>query len=397
MEANLQRRRILMIAPEPFFEPRGTPFSVLGRLKALSLLGHEVDLLTYPIGQDVGIPGVRIIRTTPIRFVRRVPIGPSWTKLFLDIFLLAKAVRLLLNSRYDLLHTHEEACVFGMVLANLFGTRHLYDMHSSLPQQLENCQFTRFRPLIALFGWMEHQVIRSSDAVISICPALDEHLKQLNGHGRHVMIENVASVRDSRAVTTEELQGFMTAHSFLVNKKIVLYTGTFEPYQGIDLLIASAEQVLRFHTDVLFLLVGGNPDQVQYYKERVSQLGLSKYFHFTGSRPPEEIPIFVKVSQVLVSPRTTGTNTPLKIYSYLESGKPIVATRLPTHTQVLNPDVAVLVEPDPVAFAQGLLILFENPLLGRKLGEEARKLFEDRYSFEKFVYKTDRALQLALS
>ena len=84
----------------------------------------------------------------------------------------------------------------------------------------------------------------------------------------------------------------MTAHSFLVKKKIVLYAGTFERYQGIDLLIASAEQVLRRHGDVLFLLVGGTPDQVRHYEDRVKQVGLSAHFHFTGTRPPEQIPDF---------------------------------------------------------------------------------------------------------
>ncbi len=42
--------RILMIAPEPFFEPRGTPFSEYHRIRALLDLGHTVDLVTYPFG-----------------------------------------------------------------------------------------------------------------------------------------------------------------------------------------------------------------------------------------------------------------------------------------------------------------------------------------------------------
>src|ERR1700737_4752635 len=54
--------RILMIAPEPFFEPRGTPFSEYHRIRALVELGHEVDLLTYPFGQPVSMPGLRIFR-----------------------------------------------------------------------------------------------------------------------------------------------------------------------------------------------------------------------------------------------------------------------------------------------------------------------------------------------
>ena len=52
-----------MLAPEPFFEPRGTPFSEYHRIKALGELGHHVDLVTYPIGRDVSLPNLRIFRT----------------------------------------------------------------------------------------------------------------------------------------------------------------------------------------------------------------------------------------------------------------------------------------------------------------------------------------------
>ncbi len=50
---------ILMIAPEPFFEPRGTPFSEFHRIKALIALGHTVDLVTYPFGRTSRCPGSR--------------------------------------------------------------------------------------------------------------------------------------------------------------------------------------------------------------------------------------------------------------------------------------------------------------------------------------------------
>ena len=54
--------RILMIAPEPFFEPRGTPFSEYHRIRALLELGHTVDLVTYPFGRDVALSGLRVFR-----------------------------------------------------------------------------------------------------------------------------------------------------------------------------------------------------------------------------------------------------------------------------------------------------------------------------------------------
>jgi glycosyltransferase involved in cell wall biosynthesis len=386
--------KILMLAPQPFFEPRGTPFSILGRLKAISTLGHEVDLLTYHLGRDVPIAKLSIHRTPRISFIKDVRVGPSLTKLFLDALMLIKAFRLLQTGHYDLLHTHEEASFFGILLAKLFKIRHLYDMHSSLPQQLGNFQYTRFRPLIHLFEWLERQVINSSAAIITICPALEEQVKRINGGVPQVMIENVASEGDPAAVSEEEVQAFQTACG-LDGKKIVLYMGTFEPYQGLDLLVASAEQVLHRHRDVVFLLLGGKPEQIQHYQGQVSKLGLAAHFHFTGMRPPEEVPCAMRLAHVLVSPRISGTNTPLKIYAYLQSGKPIVATNLPTHTQVLNPDIAILVEPDPDALAQGILAVLDDPPLARKLGRQARQLFESCYSLQIFLQKTEQALQLA--
>jgi glycosyltransferase involved in cell wall biosynthesis len=385
-----------MLAPQPFFEPRGTPFSVLGRLRALSHLGHKVDLVTYHVGQDVEIPGVAILRIPAISFIREIPVGPSGIKPVLDTLLFAKAFRLLQQEHYDLIHTHEEACFLGVLLAKSFRIPHLYDMHSSLPQQLQNFRFySRFRPLVSLFEWLERWAINTSDALITICPALEEHVKKINYQVPQVLIENMASEEDPLAISEEDMRIFEAAHVGLDGRKVVLYAGTFEPYQGLDLLIASAEQVLNRRHDVMFLLVGGKPEQVRHYQRLVEERGLASHFLFTGLRPPQEIPRFIRLAHVLVSPRTSGTNTPLKIYAYLQSDKPIVATNLHTHTQILNTDVAVLVDPIPASLAQGILTVLKNTSLASQLGKQARQLFETRYSFQTFVQKTDWILQMA--
>src|SRR5204863_2861962 len=109
--------RILMIAPEPFFEPRGTPFSEFHRIRALTDLGHQVDLVTYPFGHDVSMPGLRLFRSLRPPFVRRVKIGPSLAKIPLDLALTFTAVRRALAGGYDAVHSHEEAGVIGVILA----------------------------------------------------------------------------------------------------------------------------------------------------------------------------------------------------------------------------------------------------------------------------------------
>src|SRR5688572_32381095 len=128
--------KILMIAPEPFFEPRATPFSEYHRIRALLELGHTVDLVTYPFGRDVSMPGLRVFRCLRPPFVREVRIGPSLAKIPLDLTLTVTALRRAASERYDVVHSHEEGSFIGIVLSAMFGIPHLYDMHSSLPQQL---------------------------------------------------------------------------------------------------------------------------------------------------------------------------------------------------------------------------------------------------------------------
>ena len=132
-----------MIAPEPFFEPRGTPFSEYYRIKGLIDLGHSIDLVTYPFGEDKKIQSLKIIRCAKPPFINRVKTGPSFSKIILDIFLIIKVIGMFIKNKYDLIHTHEEANIIGAILNKITKIPHLYDMHSSLVQQMNNFQFTK--------------------------------------------------------------------------------------------------------------------------------------------------------------------------------------------------------------------------------------------------------------
>src|SRR5439155_15832950 len=109
--------RILMIAPEPFFEPRGTPFSEFHRIRALTELGHDVDLVTYPFGADVAMDRLRVFRSLRPPFIRSVNVGPSFAKLQLDACLTLTAIRRAIAGRYDAIHSHEEGGLIDAMLA----------------------------------------------------------------------------------------------------------------------------------------------------------------------------------------------------------------------------------------------------------------------------------------
>ena len=122
---------------------------------------------------------------------------------------------------------------------------------------------------------------------------------------------------------------------------VVLYSGNFEPYQGVELLLEATALV----PGATFLFMGGRAPEIERLRERARELGTNGRVFFSGTRPPAELAGFLALADVLCSPRVEGENTPFKIYSYLASGKPIVATRIASHTQLLDDSLAFLVPP----------------------------------------------------
>ena len=133
---------------------------------------------------------------------------------------------------------------------------HLYDMHSSLPQQLSNFAFSRSRIIKSVFLAMERFMIRRSRVVIVICPSLEETVKAIEPGARTVLIENAPGSGEDEA-TPEGAASVRRSLNLDGATPMVLYTGTFEPYQGLDLLFAAAKIVLTERPDVKFVLAGG--------------------------------------------------------------------------------------------------------------------------------------------
>jgi len=310
-------------------------------------------------------------------------------KIPLDLLLAVTAVRRALSGRYDAIHSHEEGSFIGVLLAAALGVPHLYDMHSSLPQQLTNFAFSRSRTLAQVFSRLERFVIHRSRVVVVICPHLEQTVRAIAPAVPTVLIENSPGSGDTPVRGSG--QPIRSALGLADGVRIVLYTGTFEAYQGLDLLFAAAAYVARRRPEVRFVLAGGRPDQVEEARAQARAAGASETVVFTGQRPAEEIPGFLDAADVLVSPRFRGTNTPLKIYQYLRSGRPIVATRLLTHTQVLDDSVAFLADATPAGFGAAILSAIDDPARARTVGERARHLAETKYSYETYLNRTRQA------
>jgi len=383
--------RILMVAPQPFFEPRGTPISVFQRLHGLSKLGHEVDLITYHVGQSVDIPGVTIHRAPAIPFIKKVKIGPSPAKIPLDIMLVFMTLYMLLRRRYDALHSHEEAAFWCALFAPLFRVPHIYDMHSSLPKQLQNFKFGNHPFFIGIFDRLERWVINTADVVLTIGRDLEETVLEIKPDANHIRIENTAA-QNNISVDPQAAEA-LRQRLGLQDKVAIVYTGTFETYQGLDLLFESVKLLKARADGFTVVMVGGKPEQVEQQKAEARRLGIEDVVLFVGTVPLAESLVYLEMADFLVSPRSSGLSVPLKIYTYLQSGRAIVATRLPAHTLVLTEEISVLADPEPAAYAEGMHKLVEDAALRDQISQAALVFAQEELSESKYLEKLTLACE----
>jgi glycosyltransferase involved in cell wall biosynthesis len=376
--------KILLLAPQPFFEVRGTPLAVLALARALTGLGHRVDLLTYPQGEPVSVPGLRHLRSLKLP-VGRVRAGPSLAKLVLDgPFALEAFARMALGG-YDVVHAVEEAAHLAAPLARLLRLPLVMDVDSSIPDQLRESGFARRGPLLWAAEALERHALRRAAAVITVCTSLTDGVRARAPQAPVFQIEDppLGAADPPDAATVEALRASLG----LGPGPVVLYSGNFEPYQGVELLVDAAADV----PEARFLFMGGEPDQVEALRARAAAAGTAARVVFSGKRSPLELPAFLALADVLVSPRRQGVNTPFKVYTYMASGKPLVASRIPTHTQLLDDSLAFLVDPTPAGLAAGIREALSRPAEARARAERGRALVEREYSPARFSEKVARA------
>lgn len=365
--------KILVVAPQPFYTERGTPIAVRFLVTALCEAGHDVELLVFHEGEDMSIDGLVIFRTAALPFLRHIPIGFSWKKLVCDLLLSLKMARFLACRRYDVIHAVEESIFPAVLLTRIFRRHVVYDMDSSLSEQLiEKWSW------LGRLGWLltgfERFAIRRADVVLPVCPYLADKVRDCVP-GKFIQVLEDPPLPLSETVTTpEDLRSTLG-----IKGVVLLYVGNLEHYQGIDLLLAAMAAGVP-DPSVHLVIIGGQGRDLERYRERARALGLAQSVHFPGARPVAALGYYLEQADILVSPRIRGGNTPMKIYSYLAAGRAILATNTASHTQVLDDRCALLVDPTPDAMSTGLRRLASDPVLRGDLALEARRRADSEYS-----------------
>ncbi len=171
-----------------------------------------------------------------------------------------------------------------------------------------------------------------------------------------------------------------------LKEKIILYTGHLYFWKGVQVL-AEASQYLP--KDVKVYFVGGTKVDIKNYKLQTANYELN----IVGHKPHKEIPYWLKTADVLVLPNTAKEDIskywtcPLKLFEYMVSKRPIVASNLPSIREILNESNSVLVKPDdPESLASGIIKVLAGKTLAEKISDRA---YEDvmEYTWDKRAKK----------
>ncbi len=367
--------KILVLAPHPFYQARGTPIAVHTVLEFLSSRGHQVDVLTYHEGADVSIPNCRIFRIPRVPGIRNIRPGFSFKKVICDVAMFGSCLRMMRRTRYDLVHAVEESAFIAVAMQRLTGVPYVYDMDSSLAEQMVEA-FPGLRFATPGLRKFEATAIRRSVGVLTVCAALEDV-----AHG-HAPGTPVGRVEDTTLLSPRSGSNGSLLPRETAGAPVAMYVGNLEHYQGIDLLLEGFRHTLDRVPEARLVIVGGHQDDIERYTHRSTSLGIRPAVFFLGPKPVTDLADLLREADVLVSPRLKGLNTPMKIYSYLDSGTAVLATRLRTHTQVLDDSTAYLVDPNPLALGNGLAALLSDSSLRARLASEAKDYVQREFTPE---------------
>lgn len=375
----IMKKKVLFMNSQPFFQWRGSPIRVGFDVLALAQLGYDVDFLTLPLGERKPVEGVNIIRVPNLFLARNIAIGPSFLKACFDVLILFKGLALMLRRKYAVIHCVEDTGPIGVLLAALTGADLVFEKHSD-PVSYNKGAIRN--AIMWLYSKVEAFSARRADAVICTGPGLVRQVQQLRtGKPVYHIFDIPSSLVQADPARTAAARGKLVR---VPDEVVVTYVGSFAVYQGVDLLFEAMPHVVAQCPNARFVVIGGSPAEVEARTGWLRQRGIEANVTWTGKIPPDELADYLAASDILLSPRLSGVNTPLKVLDYLKAGKAIVATDTESNRLLLDQDTAVMVAADPESFAAGIIALIRDPGLRARMGEGGAKLIRETYNFAEF-------------
>jgi PEP-CTERM/exosortase A-associated glycosyltransferase len=293
--------------------------------------------------------------------------------------------RVIGQSRPHVVHAHSPVLVGLPALraARNHGVPFVYEVRDLWENaSVDRGKFRFNSPRYLLARGLETSVMRRADAVVTICEALkaDVTSRVLDPDRVFVVGNGVDTTlfAPSPANGTEELR----RRWHLDGKQVIAYVGTFQPYEGLELLIRALPAILARCPSAHLVIVGGSAGESTameaLLQAAVARLGLTAHVTFTGRVPHAMVTSAYALADIVVCPRlltrTTALTTPLKPLEAMSMGRAVVLSDVPGMRELVRDGDTGVTFPagDADALARACVRLLRDPHLRRALGQRAR-------------------------
>ncbi len=373
---------ILTIAPTPFFADRGCHVRIFEETRALMKLGNEVTICTYHNGRNIA--GFNIRRIPNIPWYNKLEAGPSYHMLYLDMLLLSRSLQHSMEKRPDIIHAHlHEGAFIGKFCSKFRNVPMIFDMQGSLSGEMAAHGFIKNEGEFYNFIHKFESILNGmADAIITSSANMAEVLKnnfKVDGNKIFVIPDGVDTEIFHPHYDTKDLRSKLGIDS---DKKIVVFLGLLNEYQGVDLLIKSIPRVVRDVSNVHFLIMG-YPD-VEKYQKMAKELNVLDYVTFTGRIDYSEAPLYLNLGDIAVSPKITLSGEGNgKIYNYMACGLPTVVFDFPTNREILGDTGVYARNVDPESLVEKMVELLLDDKKREELRLKVREKAANEYSWAK--------------
>jgi len=373
---------ILVVAACPFPANYGSPAAIKEMSEGMADRGHDIHIVTYPYGDGMHVRGAQIHRIPSLGISHQVSVGPAWHKPLLDLLMVFKACRLIWKYKCDIIHAHNyEGQLVGICAKLITGRPLLYNAVNSMTDELTSYHFIKpvflARWLAIFLDWF---VPKFSDYTLTLTQELLELLAS-KGVPRERMVCIPAGI-------WPEMFQYANPDRFrdalqLRDKRVVLYTGTLDRFQRLDLLLrAFARLGLEFSDTVLLLVSPFTKDILRRELESLAEeLGITTRLRWVDKHPLEDLPDYLILGDVAAVPRPHSSGQPIKILNYMAMARPIVAAAGGAKGIRHLENGFVCRDEDVDHMAEGISILLTDRSLAKQLGEAGLRTLREEYDW----------------
>lgn len=367
-------RRVLHVAPTPFFSDRGCHIRIRGLVLGLRSFDVESIVCTYGLGNDVS--DVNTVRCPKIPGHTKTAAGPSIFRFIADPLLVLTVMRQIRSFRPDVLHCHlHEGVLVGWLakyLAFRPGLRIVFDVQGGLGSELVSYGHLKNAWLRKLVYWIESFIIHRADAYSCSSQASVALLTDEFGVDPAI----VAHVPDGADIP---LDLPMPETSEQDSLPVAIYTGGLTESKGLDMLKCIIKEAANRQVKLRFVIVGYPTEELELYLQQHDLTNCQ----LAGRIAFRELPGYLQEAHLCIEPKSAETSEASgKLLNYMASGRPTVCFDTPNNRQILGESGYFSDEATASSFVDQIEKVIDDTDTAWQRGLKARETIKQNFSWE---------------